>query len=338
MLNIIYMTRRCDRQAQLNLQSILHTAVSMNVALSIGYGGDNKDYATYINNELTKINDDNKQRIRLLVEPDSSTRLRWAYEIETQWVLPVSDDDVFTNNHPETLAEASSKTNGDEISNILPAAYIINQGINYSFFRPPIISDDNKYNRLASFLTAKYTGLRYYSVIRRDVFINVFECFKNDNFWPSYCDQLVGFQSAIRGKSIYADRVSFLVYDVTNWSTLDVSIKSDSAFYRKKPSVLLHELFWIRDYRRLLEGETPPDEFLKFFTDYCSSRVRQAVSLLDRRKSLISEISAADLEVCKATLKQVETKLLDKPSWPDLRLILDFAEKGDLNVDEYVSY
>jgi len=337
MINIIFLGYRHDQRAYLNLNSILPYLKIDTVILSVAYGGSDSAFIKYIGDICAR----NPRNYRYFIDPDPMTRLEWSLGIKSRWVLFVSDDDCFTCNHIAAILNASQTADCHELNvvNILPNLIVLNNSKSLEVFQPEILIDNDPWNRVEKFLNIKHVGQRYYSMHRYESFNEVLIPQIRLKLARSYIDQLLVLNSAINGKSIRAKELSVLVYDNTNWDGRRASMVSDLRTYRKPLSILLHELYWMRDQIIILEKIKGTLVCLNPLVKYFTRRSWKSVSLIKERVSAVKEIDHQGVEKAEEVIGSVWRQLNENPStWGELRTILDFNSTGEMDIDPVTPY
>ena len=147
-INVICISYRKTKIAKSIIRSCINFSSKLDgVAFTFAYGGDDEEYF----NEIAKEYENNKNNEFFKIhEPSIEKRLDFSLSIEREWAIFISDDDPFSINYLESLAEASLSADRD-VSIISASCYpgitsqrIFNRGIQ------PIIDGqiENRYHQL----------------------------------------------------------------------------------------------------------------------------------------------------------------------------------------------
>lgn len=282
-INIILMNIRHDLQARLNILIAIEVARKYDfVKVSIGYGGVNDDHVNWIKSNLSELDG-----VNLLVQDSILSRFSWALEIESDWVIFLSDDDPITTNYLDILINEINRSDLS-IANIFPKYYALTDGGATEVVELNSIIGDEPFVRFVEYVAGKNAGIRYYSAHRSGTIKSLVKDKILDNFFPSYLDQLIVASSIIDGNSIPCEGANFFVYDYGNWRDLQNSIISDAKFYKEKSMLFYHEIYWIKDYLKLCYNYLDYVNFFNWFKSYVLIRLEYSLAIFNARRAAVT--------------------------------------------------
>ena len=284
-LNIVMLTYRSDLIARQNLSIALETVIHhSNARLIVGYGGVDDEYYSWIHGLQCRV--DQKSSFESITEVSITERLKWALEFPSEWIIFISDDDIFGANYLSIFIKEIGMAD-NSVANIFPKYYGINRGSDVEFIRFPNISDAEPYDRAKSFMSESISGIRYYSAHRAKTVKEIIKESHNINYCPSYLDQLIVLSSLVNGKSISCGEPNILIYNMENWANLESCIKSDAKFYKTDKLVFFHEILWVGDYVNVLHPHCTDDLKYEWIKSYCLGRLSVALNTFIPRLELI---------------------------------------------------
>ncbi len=336
-INICFFTRRQSIEASINLVNLFEVSRKLDIQVLIAYGGPQKSTEFYSLKENIKFFNDEKERIHLFCNESSNERMKWVYSFESDWIIFVSDDDSFTTNHIPTLI-GEIRNAKETTSHIAPQAYFLTDKGKTRVQPIEQIFAENPLDRVAILLEQKFQGLRFYSALRTEHAKKItLELIQND-FLPTYTDQLIVFYCAIKGNFSVAKNFSCLIYDISSWSTEEAAISSDLNGYKIKNSIIFHEIYWIRDYFRCLKNLDLQLDFFGFFREYCLKMIDRSIRLFNPRLGVLNQPSDPLFGKYRSHLEMLSFRVSRSTGWGELGTALDFNSDQSLLIDKYIKY
>lgn len=337
---IFVMTVRDDFQATANISNLFEFSCNCGVLVLVGYGGKNDSHFAELGRRAEFYNGLGAE-IKLYQHESLIERLAWATGHQIEWVLFVSDDDPVTTNHAESYLNFIENPENDlsNISAVVPKTYFVTSNTQLKIYEPENFIHESPEGRLRQLLLAPYVGIRFWSAYRTESIRRTVEESFEHAFMPSYFDQLLVFSASLKGDSVNHGGVGGVFYDLSNWATPENAIRSDLRFYANPGSVLFHEIYWARDYRRLLSHLDPEPEFVQFFKNYCLSRIDQSLLVFPLRVSILT---SASMDIKTTARHSYEAILLIKEqinksiSWDDIKYAMEFRKTLNLQIDDYI--
>lgn len=314
LINIIYLTRRATRQALLNLSVVIQTIRdNKNAIVSVGYGGDNLEHALKLRQLLT---DSIESRYRYIIDTSLSSRLAWSLDVDSDWILFISDDDWFSTNYVSSLIEPLRELNSS-VTSVCAQHYAVISGgkvVNNVYFEPNNSTETS--HRIISNFTTPFSTLRYYGAHRADIAKKYLIGPAGAKGRP-YLDQMLMLRLAISGALITTSEPSAFLYDITNWESGLQSAKSDLAFYLSTEDFLSHELNWVKDVHDELRFLVPSDSLVAVFKRLVIAKVDYAFALSDTRVKL-TNCSAQTARSIASRLHRLKECALMSTNWTEL--------------------
>jgi len=206
-----------------------------------------------------------------------------AVQVESEWILPLSDDDPFSVNFIRTMCGESRTASSDTMA-IAPSAYLSYSSTQLHLFRLKNIGEQEQTARLLTLYNqAHLNGVLTWSVIRRTPFLEWFEFLLSKAIWPSYADQLLVSYLAMKGNIVASKEESFYAKDERDWHDPRRAIIKDSESYTEKYLTLFHEIFWSADLFTLLRSNGLEDTALPSLTFRTAALLQAGASTFENR-------------------------------------------------------
>lgn len=217
------------------------------VRLTVADGSEDADKARWLR-DLAALGGD----VRVICQREIGPRFSAGLTDEHEWTLLVADDDSFSLDYVDVYLEHLAQVSSD-VSMVAPSAYVQRLGEIVQCNMVEKVRAVDPATRLASWVSQRHVqGLAYYSAVRTSVLLEWHRYCQSRPYMPSYVDQLLTALAALRGGIDRVRGCSALTRDDTDWAVAESSIRLDMRTYPQADMVLLHELWWIADYVRLL--------------------------------------------------------------------------------------
>jgi hypothetical protein len=332
-IDICFMARKAEVQGFYNLFNLFEVSRLPGVRLLIGFGECESGLLREVE-DRKKFFDPVGDSIFIRILHSPRERFDWFLSGGSIWTLMVTDDDFFTTNHVWSLIGSLDRAQ-EGVVNIIPHFYFLSGSNQIRVHQPKGITLNNPIERVHLLMKEKFTGLRYYSLIKTSVFRELLNRFSSDSVLPSYFDQLLAVLVAMRGQSLRASSQSSVFYDMTNWEDTRSGIESDLKSYSKPLSVLFHESYMLRDFYRLLNDQQVSAEFIEFFKGFCLQMLSRQQNLIGLRRSVTQARGVESTASCEVVTTKVHQVVCESSTWKEIELALDFNSGRDLSIDPY---
>lgn len=245
---------------------------------------------------------------------DPTQRVFLAAQLETEWILPLSDDDPYSVNLIRGAYDMSRTVSSDTMA-ITPYAYLYYLPTQFNLFRLQDIDEEQQGVRLLSlYRQAHLNGILTWSMIRRKPFLEWLEFLRTKTICPTYADQLLVSYLAMKGKIIASKEKSFYGKDDWDWYPQQRAIIKDSGSYPNAFLALFHEIFWISDLYTFLGSNGLEDAAVPSLTFRATALLAGCASAFEpRRRVLEIEKSCASEEAYSLIVNLASyAKALDK--------------------------
>jgi len=227
---------------------------------------------------------------------DATQRIFLATELETEWILQLSDDDPFSVNLISGASSMSRTVSSDTMA-ISPYAYLSYSPTQLNLFRLQDIEEEEQEARLLSLYKQPHlTALLWYSTIRRKPFLEWMEFLRTKTIMPTYSDQLLISYLAMKGKIVASKEKYFFAKDDRDWHDPRLAIIKDSGSYPNKFLTLFHEIFWISDLFTFLRSHGLEDAAVPSLTFRAAALLAAGVSVFENRLRVLEIEKSRDSE------------------------------------------
>lgn len=190
---------------------------------------------------------------------DPTERVYRAAQVETEWILPISDDDPYSVNYLRAACDAARGAALDA-SALLPRTYLCYSSAKLYHHQFQAIRDSDQYGRLIALFKQGQNGLFIWGVIRRRLFLDWMDFVRTKPIWPSYSDQLCVSYLAMMGKlEPMAEECAYLK-DESDWHDSQRAILKDARSYHDRFLTVFHEVVWSADLFRFLRSHGLEDD------------------------------------------------------------------------------
>ena len=177
---------------------------------------------------------------------DAMERVWLAAQLETEWILPIADDDPSSVNYLRCLSDAACVATPNTMA-IVPYAYLCYSSKQFYPFRLQAINEPDQRGRLSSLFKQGHNGLLTFGVMRRRLFLEWMDFVRTKPVWPSYSDQLFVSYLAMKGLFLPTREECVYMKDESDWHDLRRAIVKDSRGYLRPCMTLAHEIFLVDD-------------------------------------------------------------------------------------------
>lgn len=263
-INVVLLSYRQTELAREIVAQCCDVATRMSgVMFSFGFGGHcNALKITY--QEMINLTTDRGGEARMICCEDFSTRIDFCLNSAKQWILFISDDDIFSVNYLRSMIDATLHAEA-HVSMINPSAYLLTNPGDATQIASRLIDDSDIRIRYRTFNDLPFRGIGFWGAHRSVSVIKWFTYFREKGSFPSYTDMILLTLGILSGACVSTREFTFISYDLSNWSNLDVTVVSDSKSYDKSQFVLFHELFWCVDSYKILKLDGLVE---KIYNDY----------------------------------------------------------------------
>jgi O-antigen biosynthesis protein len=185
---------------------------------------------------------------------DPTERVSRAAQLETEWILLLSDDDPYSVNYVRCLCDAAQDATA-ETTAIVPYAYLCYSPTHTYLHRLQPINEPDQLGRLKSLFTQGQNGLLTWGIMRRRLFLDWMGFVKTKPIWPSYSDQLLVSYLAMKGRLEPTGEECTYLKDEGDWHDPQRAIVKDARSYPENFLALLHEVFWTADLFTFLRAQ-----------------------------------------------------------------------------------
>jgi GT2 family glycosyltransferase/SAM-dependent methyltransferase/Flp pilus assembly protein TadD len=186
-------------------------------------------------------------------------RLYRAAQIESEWVLLVADDDLFSINYLRCALDAV-RTAEPAVTAFVPRLYLSYSPKTHLLYRLKPINGPDQRGRLTSLFTQGHNGLLTFGVMRRRLFREWMDFVRTKPIWPSYSDQLFVGYLAMKGWLLPMAEECAILKDDSDWHDPPQAIRKDACSYQEEFLTLFHEVFWTADLFAFLRERGLEDE------------------------------------------------------------------------------
>lgn len=186
-------------------------------------------------------------------------RLYRAAQIESEWVLLVADDDLFSINYLRCAFDAV-RTAEPAVTAFVPRLYLSYSPKVHLLYRLKPINEPDQCGRLTSLFTQGHNGLLTFGVMRRRLFREWMDFVRTKPIWPSYSDQLLVSYLAMKGWLLPMAEECAILKDDGDWHDPPQAIRKDARSYQEEFLTLFHEMFWTADLFAFLREHGLEDE------------------------------------------------------------------------------
>lgn len=186
-------------------------------------------------------------------------RLYRAAQIESEWVLLVADDDLFSINYLRCALDAV-RTASPAVTAFVPRLYLSYSPKTHLLYRLKPINGPDQRGRLTSLFAQGHNGLLTFGVMRRRLFREWMDFVRTKPIWPSYSDQLFVGYLAMKGWLLPMAEECAILKDDGDWHDPPQAIRKDARSYQEEFLTLFHEVFWTADLFAFLRERGLEDE------------------------------------------------------------------------------
>lgn len=177
---------------------------------------------------------------------DAMERVSRAAQLETEWILPIADDDPSSVNYLRCLCDAACVATPNTMA-IVPYTYLCYSSKQFYPFRLRAINEPDQRGRLLSLFTQGNNGLLTFGVMRRRLFLEWMNFVRTKPVWPSYSDQLFVSYLAMKGLVLPTREECVYMKDESDWHDLRRAVVKDSRGYPRPCMTLGHEILLVAD-------------------------------------------------------------------------------------------
>ena len=277
-INLILLSYRKTELAHEIVAQCCDLATKMSgVSFSFGFSSDCNDleitYRKMINSTI-----ECGAEARMVSSPDIVERLNFCLNSPKSWTLLLSDDDVFSVNYLRSMVDSTFHAES-HVSLINPTSYLLTNSGDPTQIANRLIDDCDIRARYQAFNNLQFRAVSYWGAHRSDCVIKWFNFFKEKGAFPSYADAVLVTLGVLSGACLPTRECTFLSYDMSNWSNLNVSVMSDAKFYDKQEFVLFHELFWCIDTLNLINSLNLLEKIFPEYVVWWAAMMRRMVEL-----------------------------------------------------------
>ena len=279
-------------------RDIIHHVVgaaedAMDVHVTIADGQDDDQKKEWIVRQTRNLAGEG--RFTYIGLKDPTQRLLRAVQLETEWILPISDDDPYSINFIRSICGEARIASSDTMA-VAPYAYLSYSPRQVMLYRLRNIEEQEQSARLLSLYTQQLHGSLYYSVIRRKAYVAFLEFLRTKTIPPTYGDQLLVSYLAMKGKIVASKEESFYVKDDRDWHDPQRAIIKDSGSYPNKYLALFHEIFWMSDLFTFLRSHGLEDAAVPSLTFRAVALLAAGVSVFENRLRVLEVEKSRDSE------------------------------------------
>lgn len=214
---------------------------------------------------------------------DARQRLLRSVQLESEWILFLSDDDPYSVDFIRTMCSESRTASSDTMA-VVPSTYLSYSSAQIHLFRLQNIVEQTQEARLLSlYQQAHLNGILTCAMMRRKSVLEWLDFLSAKAIWPTYADQLLVSHLAMKGDIVASKEESFYAKDQRDWHDPVRAIIKDSGSYGEKHLTLFHEIFWISDLFALLRSNGLEDRALPSLTFRAVALLQGGVAVFENR-------------------------------------------------------
>ncbi|CUQ67235.1 glycosyltransferase [Candidatus Nitrospira inopinata] len=258
LINILLPTIRFSAMAKdIMVQLFRAGEENRDVHVTIADGQENEEKKRWILASADLLSKDGRFAYIGLQNP--TERLYRAAQIESEWVLLVADDDLFSINYLRCALDAV-RTAAPAVTAFVPRLYLSYSPKTHLLYRLKPINGPDQRERLTSLFTQGHNGLLTFGVMRRRLFWEWMDFVRTKPIWPSYSDQLFVSYLAMKGWLLPMAEECAILKDDGDWHDPPQAIRKDARSYQEEFLTLFHEVFWTADLFAFLRERGLEDE------------------------------------------------------------------------------
>ncbi|MCP9470687.1 MAG: glycosyltransferase [Nitrospira sp.] len=257
-LNILLPTIRFSAMAKdIIIQLLRAGEENRDVHVTIADGQEDEEKRRWILASAAPLSKDG--RLTYIGLKDPTERLCRAVQIESEWVLLVADDDLFSINYLRCALDAA-RTAAPAVTAFVPRLYLSYSPKVHLLYRLKPINEPDQCGRLTSLFTQGHNGLLTFGVMRRRLFREWMDFVRTKPIWPSYSDQLLVSYLAMKGWLLPMAEECAILKNDGDWHDPPRAIRKDARSYQEEFLTLFHEVFWTADLVAFLRERGLEDE------------------------------------------------------------------------------
>ncbi len=305
LINILLPTIRFSAVAKDVMTQILRAGEENgDVHVSIADGQEDEDKKRWILASADSLSKEGRFTYIGLVDP--TERLCRAAQIETEWVLLVADDDLFSINYLRCALDAA-RTAAPAVTAFVPSIYLSYSSKGHLPYRLQPVNEPDQLGRLTSLFTQGHNGLLTFGVMRRRWFQEWMDFVRTKSLWPTYSDQLLVSYLAMKGRLLPLTEECVILKDDSDWHDPRRAILKDSGSYPERVLTLFHEVFWAADLFTFLQAHGLEEEAIPAVMGRVNTLLRNGAGNLPLRLHVLGIPSSVSVQEASELVEELST-------------------------------